>query len=107
MVRKCFINTSKLTIPHTFTFIRPLLTRLVIRCVQATLSSGVGCSDVQGDSNFHIFSLLFDGNAEGDHNKTIFRVDFKQQSLKFATGTSQGSSTGTPMVHALDAGANA
>jgi hypothetical protein len=107
MVRKCFINTSKLTISHTFTFIMPMLTRLVIRCVQSTLLSGVGCSDVQGDSNFHIFSLLFDGTAQGDHNKTIFRVDFKQQSLKFATGTSQGSSTGTPTRRARDAGANA
>jgi hypothetical protein len=30
MVRKCFINTSKLTISHTFTFIMPMLIRLVI-----------------------------------------------------------------------------
>jgi hypothetical protein len=107
MVRKCYMNTNNSHIFNTFTFITPKLILLVVRCVQATVSSGVGCSDVQGDSDFHIFSLLFDGTAAHDQNKTIFRVDFKEQSLKFATSTSQGSSTGTPTVRAQDAGANA
>lgn len=62
-------------------------------CVQATLSSGVGCSSVRGDTNFHVFSLMFNRNAVGDHNRTRFRFDFVDQALTFAAGSSQ--STGT------------
>lgn len=63
-------------------------------CVQATQSSGVGCSNVGGDNQFHVFSLMFDGTATGDTYITRFRFDFRDQPLAFATGSSQGSSTG-------------
>jgi hypothetical protein len=65
------------------------------RCVQATKTSGVGCSNAPGDTKFHIFSLLFNGEAVGDSNRTRFRFDFVQQPLSFASGSSQSSTTGT------------
>jgi hypothetical protein len=74
----------------------PSHTVLIPRCVQATLSSGVGCSSVQGDTNFHVFTLIFNGNAVGDQNITRFRVDFVDQALTFAPGSSQSSNTGMP-----------
>jgi hypothetical protein len=65
------------------------------RCVQATLTSGIGCSNVPGDTQFHIFSLLYNGQAEGgDRNRTRFRFDFIDQPLTFAAGSSQSSNTG-------------
>ncbi len=70
--------------------------------MQATLASGVGCSDVAGDTQFHVFSLLFDGSAVGDRNRTRFRFDFRDQPLSFAAGTSQASTTGEqPRCHVV------
>jgi hypothetical protein len=72
------------------------------RCVQATVSSGVGCSNVVGDTQaFHVFSLLFDGSAASNEAKTKFRFDFVDQPLAFAAGTSQSTTTGARVFACL------
>jgi hypothetical protein len=48
-------------------------------------SGGTGTSTLTGDTtNFHIFSLIYDGSATGNANRLTFRYDKSPQTLTFA-----------------------
>lgn len=46
-------------------------------------SGGTGASGIAGDANYHIFTLVYDGNGNGDAGKLKFRYDRTQQTLDF------------------------
>ena len=55
---------------------------------QITAASGTGTSSVPGDTtNYHLFTLLFDGSQTGNDNRLKFRYDGAQQTLNFGATT--------------------
>lgn len=60
-------------------------------------SSGIGTSSNTGDTtNFHIFTLVYNGNATGNANRLRLRIDGVNQTLNFGVttvGTSTSAST--------------
>jgi len=64
-------------------------------------SGGTGVSSLTADANWHIFGLVYDGNAVGDANKLKFRFDKTEQTLDFTAdpGVSSTSSGNTNVFY--------
>lgn len=54
-------------------------------------SGGTGASGVAGDANWHIFTLVYNGNGVGDSAKLKFRIDKSEQTLDFTADPGVGS----------------
>ena len=66
---------------------------------QIATASGTGTSSVAGDTtNFHIFTVIFDGTATGNANRLKFRYDEQDQSLNFGA-TTVGTATNASATH--------
>jgi hypothetical protein len=75
---------------------------------QVATASGTGTSSVTGDTtNFHIFTLRFDGTATGNANRLQFRYDSSSQTLNFGAttvGTATSASSTTYYIGVDDTG---
>lgn len=63
---------------------------------QVATASGTGTSSVTGDTtNFHVYTLRFDGTAIGNANRLQFRYDGSTQTLNFGATTVGTATSGT------------
>lgn len=56
-------------------------------------------SDVTIDTNFHVYTLVFDGSQTGNSNRVKFRIDGVEKSLTFTTNAQSTTSSDTSVLY--------
>ena len=63
------------------------------------VNGGTGISSVTADTNYHIFTLCYNGNGIGDAGKLKFRYDKSAQTLDFTADPGVNSTTVASNTH--------